>query len=254
MIKGRNSNSINIRWAFLIFGIFTLITGFFFSIMYLIERKEVNRPSQLEEKKSSPISKKYKIIVLFLAVNIFLFHVGSEIGFARLLTTFAVYYDLPGLNKQIGAYMTSAFFIGFTFFRLFTIFMVNILGTKFTIFISAVIIVIANCILVFLSSSITGLWVGIVLSGFGTSAVYPTLFALVDEYVTITSKISSLFTIGCVIGEFAIPTIIGLFIKENPMFLIYMTACVSLFCIMLLGCLFFVFRMINNEKKAHMQH
>ena len=190
-----NENDSNIQFVYAIFGIYCIISAIFILIMYFIERKEVvnERKEQNDENKlknEKPISIKYKIAITGLAITFFLFSIGTECGFARLLTTFAVYHDVPGLNKQIGAYMTSAFFIGFTFFRLVAIFLVHFFGSRITLVICCTLIVASNLILIFFANSMIGLWIGVILSRFGTSPLYPTLYVLIDKYVTITSKIS----------------------------------------------------------------
>ena len=247
-------NQSKIEYAYLMFGIFAMSTAVFALVLYCIERNEKTHTSNERKAKMGNenqnenqlgLSFKYKLIIITLSVTIFLFNIGTEIGFARLLTTFAVYYDLPGLNKQIGAYMTSAFFIGFTFFRCAAIFMVHFFGLRVTILTCSVLIVVSNAVLVLFSNSIIGLWIGVIMSGFGTSPLFPTMYVLIDEYVSITSKISSLFTIGYTSGEFVIPIIISLYIKEFPMFLMYTTVFVSFFCVILIVGLFLIFRRID---------
>ena len=83
------------------------------------------------------------------------------------------------------------------------------------------------------------------MSGFGTSPLIPTMYVLIDKYVTVTSKIGSLFTIIYTSGEFVIPIIISLYMKDFPMILMYTTASLSSFCVILIIGLFLIFRRIE---------
>jgi sugar phosphate permease len=83
-----------------------------------------------------------------------------------------------------------------------------------------IISIIAVIILAFAEYSITVLWVGNILIGFGFSALSPAIFAYIREYISLTDRIGAIFTFSCASLNSISPLILGSFIEENPIIFI----------------------------------
>ena len=71
--------------------------------------------------------------------------------------------------------------------------------------------------------------------GIGAASVYATGLLWVESYIVITSKIGALFTIMSSLGPDVFPVLVGQFIVDWPMFVMYLTAVIVIFCIGLFG-------------------
>ena len=168
-----------------------------------------------------PIRPHMKIIIVGLAALFMHCAFGVELSFGGLLTTFVVKSDMH-LSKTTGSYMTSFYWGSFTFFRLFSVIMVNFISSRAMMHVSLCLIALGNMVLLpFGNHYEWALWVGSGLMGIGVSSVYPTLWGFLEDVVTVTGKITSIITIASCMGEFIIPILIGYYIETNPMFYLY---------------------------------
>ena len=103
----------------------------------------------------------------------------------------------------------------------------------------------AAFILLIFHESVTVLWIGTALFGFGMSAIFPTVFALAEEYIDVSGRISSALVIGSAFGEMILPLIIGnMTTKENPLAFVKIIFWLSAFTVL------FSIGMIYTGKKS----
>ncbi len=92
------------------------------------------------------------------------------------------------------------------------------------IWIAFTILIVANGILlIFGEVYVIALWIGAALVGFGCSSIMPTFYALTEELISITPRISALFLVIGVTGEMFLPVISGIYIETFPISFIYIT-------------------------------
>ncbi|KAI1305946.1 hypothetical protein HDE_01057 [Halotydeus destructor] len=120
-----------------------------FAYFSCYDRHTEEHPSRLvsvdhSAKVNSSVWPKRTVILL---AGLFIFSLlGFEIGMVSFITSFAVSSDLA-LTEQVGAYMTSLFWLAFTFFRLFVIAFINRISITLNIAIELLIIITANIFL-----------------------------------------------------------------------------------------------------------
>ncbi|RWS05153.1 Sodium-dependent glucose transporter 1-like protein [Dinothrombium tinctorium] len=239
------SDDLKIQYAYGSLSLASLIIAAAFLAAYCAQRTNKPHPSIDEMKsdcKQKPISAvKYYGSVMLCCFFMF-FNYGLELSFGQLLTAFVVDSNLK-LSKSKASFMTSVYWGAFTFFRCFTIFLVDkFTSTKLIIF-NLSLIGIANVFLVPFGCRIEWcLWVGVTLVGFGTSPLFATIFSFLGEYMKITSKVSSLLFVACYAGAFVMPYVVGVTVETHPDVFLYQSAlCAVSLCLVFFG-LFFIKR------------
>lgn len=142
---------ITVWWAYTIISIFALLVVILLIVMYLVKSSDKAHPTVERNQNKTELTLKQKILVLSLAALIFHVYCGLEIAFGRYITTYAFYSDLH-LNKSIGAFMTSVFWGTFTFFRLLTVFIVELIGTRIMLWADLIVILVGNVVLIILGN------------------------------------------------------------------------------------------------------
>jgi fucose permease len=79
--------------------------------------------------------------------------------------------------------------------------------------------------------------------GVGSSSIFPTMFSFIEELMPVTSRIGSLFLVVSCLGEFTIPFIVGYYVEDHPLVLIYVTTVASIVCFVLFAILCFISRL-----------
>jgi MFS family permease len=74
---------------------------------------------------------------------------------------------------------------------------------------------------------------GVALMGIGSASIFPTLFSFVEELIPVTSRIGSLFSVASCLADYTIPLIVGYFVEDYPLALIYVTTIASIACLIL---------------------
>ena len=209
---------------------------------------EIIKTQQATDKKNSPEFYKVTVVaILMLFVHIYN---GLLLGFGSFLVTFVVESDLK-LSKQVGTEMTSCFWGFLTFWRLATIFYIEYVGNKANIIFSLTVVVIGNIIVVpFGESYEICLWVGVALIGLGISSMWSSMFSMLENTFSITSKMASILIVSALMGEFVFPMIISRFIATNPAVLLWtLLSCSVSFVILFIA----VITVIKLKDRAEQQ-
>ena len=219
------------------------------------QEAEKERLEQIARIQATPSYKISKYTAIALMMTFMPIYNGIELTFGQYLASFAVKSDLH-LQKVTGASMTSLYWAMFTFFRLSTVFYINILGSEKNIIMNVGIMLIANAILVPFGSQYEWcLWLGSVIMGIGCSSIWGSAFGYLEDYFPINSKIGSLIVVSTCVGEFIFPVLISQFIKEYPnIFLLVTLICsVSLaiiFAVVVLICKLKLKIRLSNENSS----
>jgi FHS family L-fucose permease-like MFS transporter len=242
-IGSESVDELQIKWAYGIGAAFCLFCVFLVFIMYFIERSNKPHPSKIEgDKVRTKLSKWQKVKILTLLSLLFHFYCSISVAVGRLLESFSVFSDLK-LSKAMGAYITSIYWGTFTFARIFAIFIIALIGSKWMLWISFTFAIISNAILLAFGQVYQlGLIIGAALLGLGVSSIFPTLFSLAEEFIPVTTRIGALFLVSALSGELIFPIISGYFIETFPMLFIYMISLSSVVSFILYAFLFYVIR------------
>lgn len=222
-----------------------------FLVLFCIHPDDEPHPSESNNQRPTLTTTRKWAIVSCMAIFALSF-AGVEVVFSRYLTTWAVEMKDLNLTKSVGAFMTSAFWISYTFLRLVSAVLISKWTTKQLILADIIMLLIGNALMLVCGSNylgligislapdsttnLAGIWIGVVLMGLGCSSVFPAIYAHLEQIMIVGSKESALVLIVFGLGEFIYPFLIGAYIETMPMILVYMTT----FCAGLSGVAFLV--------------
>lgn len=216
-----------VTYAYTIIGLFGLLVTAIFLVASIISPFDVNNQptGEGDEKKTS---RKFVITLVLLNIMFMFVETGTEIGYSQMLTTYAVKGPLK-LSKTKGSFMTSTFWAAFTISRLASVFLAIKFSSFSLIIFDLITTFIGALILLFLGTREEwAVWLSTVILGVGIASFFPAAIGWLENYITVTNKIASSFTIGAAMGEMAVPYAISHYIEDVPEVLLYvvMTSCV----------------------------
>ena len=122
-------------------------------------------------------------------IGFFFFYVGSEVSFGIYLTAFCVKSSLS-LTTLIGAEITATFWGCFTAMRFLTIFAAIFLKPIYVMSLSCLVSCIGGILLaIYGDQSVTILWAGSAMLGFGIASIYATGLLWLESHMKITNRI-----------------------------------------------------------------
>jgi fucose permease len=129
--------------------------------------------------------------LLVIMIGFFFFYAGSEISFGIYLTAFCVKSRLS-LPKQIGAEMTATFWGCFAAMRFLAIFAAIYLKPIYLMSLSCLVSCLSGILLaIYGDQSVTILWVGSAMLGFGMASIYATGLLWLESHMKITNRIGT---------------------------------------------------------------
>lgn len=171
-------------------------------------------------------------VVIVILVLIFMHvYLGIEVSIGSFLLTYAVQSDLH-LDKKTAAYLTSLFWLTFTFTKLAVALVVLRVGNEFIIWVSLILVIVSNLLLLLWSSAI-GVTMGVALMGIGISGVFGCMFGYLQQQVTVTSAVASAIVVSATLGEFSFPFLISLYLDHYPDVLVWVSAAAALLMLLL---------------------
>ena len=127
--------------------------------------------------------------LLVIMIGFFFFYVGSEVSFGIYLTAFCVKSRLS-LTKQIGAEITATFWGCFAAMRFLSIFAAIYLKPIYVMSLSCLVSCIGGILLaIYGDQSVTILWAGSAMLGFGIASIYATGLLWLESHMKITNRI-----------------------------------------------------------------
>lgn len=128
--------------------------------------------------------------------------------------------------------MTAVLNGSFTLSRFMSIFIATFMSAKTMILFDLLIIMAGNIIIImYANTSEIGLWIGVVVLGFGFSSCWPCVFAFIEERISVTNFISGLFLFATQTHAAIGPLIEGHYIERYPMVFIWINAFSCAACI-----------------------
>ncbi|KFM60628.1 Sodium-dependent glucose transporter 1, partial [Stegodyphus mimosarum] len=242
-----NSSIPTVTYAYTTIGGYALIVSMFFLAVCIISPVDAIS-QQSEGKQAKKQSLKFTVTLVTLNIILVFVETGTEIGFAQMLTTYAVKGNLK-LSATTGSFMTSVFWGSFTVSRFISVFLA-IKFTSFTLIVGDLVITgVGSLILLFFAvTNEWALWLSSVLLGVGIASFFPATVGWMEKYIIVTNKIASSLAIGAAFGEMIVPFTISYYIESVPEVLVYIvpTSCVlSTITVMIL------YLLLRNKKSKY---
>ncbi|KAI1299625.1 Major facilitator superfamily domain-containing protein 4A [Halotydeus destructor] len=241
MEDGCDPENMSVGTPYAIIGAFCLWVAMLFLYLHCSHGQTDEHPTRLTQDADPVTGTNYSSWtkrVAILVAGMFLFTLlGLEIGMSNFITSFAVMSD-HHFSKQVGAYMTSLYWVSYTFFRLFVIMVMTKISITVNIIAELSILVIANIFLVPFGNSVEWcLWLGTALAGIGLSTVWASTFSLLEVHFPVTSRVATFLDLSACLGEWALPIFMGYAIEAGPqsylwMILLYTVLCCLLFALL----------------------
>ncbi|KAI1285825.1 Major facilitator superfamily domain-containing protein 4B [Halotydeus destructor] len=198
---------------------------------------ELDEVKKMAEPSEPPVTLSptyFRLVVIFGAV-VLCFEGGTELNTFNYLETFIVSSEL-GISHSKGALMNGAMLAAFTLSRFICIILATRMKTITMLYMNLAIIMAGNIIILFsANTSEAALWTGIVILGYGFGSTWPAMFALIEERITVTNFICSIFISSTMMHGAIGPLINGKFIEESPIVFAYInlisgvTCCLAFF-------------------------
>nr|XP_006819368.1 PREDICTED: sodium-dependent glucose transporter 1-like [Saccoglossus kowalevskii] len=185
-------------------------------------------------------SMSFRIGFLFLLSIFYVLYVGHEVIYGGYIYSFAMESDL-GFSTEMASLLTSVFWASFAVSRGLNIIVAKYLTPKTMLILDHVGILTADVILVIWGAeNMTILWLGTILLGVSIASVYATGITWAENYITLTGKATSVFTISAAMSGILLPWWLGYaFEAYSVMILMYvmlaLTIGMSTFFIILLA-------------------
>ena len=129
--------------------------------------------------------------LLVIMIGFFFFYVGAEVSFGLYLTAFCVKSRLS-LTQQIGAKITAMFWGCFAAMRFLAIFAAIYLKPIYVMSLSCLVSCVGGIVLaVHGDQSVTILWAGSAMMGFGMASIYATGLLWLESHMKITNRIGN---------------------------------------------------------------
>ena len=215
-ITNYTPDNLLIQSAYQIIALYSVCLSGLFLYIFVRYRHTPQHPSRVVAANTSSDGPRlnecvFRVVIVLATLFLHVYY-GLEIAMASFMTTYAVKSDLK-LSKATGAMITSVYWSTFTFFRLVTVFYVNMIGPEKNIIFELIIVMVANCFLVPFGDTYPWcLWVGAALIGMGMSAIWASMFAYLEQYFPLSNKICATFTVFACVGELIFPNLMGLLI------------------------------------------
>ncbi|CAL1530089.1 unnamed protein product, partial [Lymnaea stagnalis] len=214
----------NVHWAFLITGIWTLLSSIPFLVFWIqgaINKKKNESKKENKKITQRDLPKPVLILVLLTLCFMYVLYCCVEDTFASFLMTFLVKeYDY--VTKSKGAHVTALYWASFATSRFLMIFISKFITAVHLLFICCTLMLIS--FLGFFSSAIfavsnpaviDGLIFFSVMAGLSMSAVFPSGFSWTEaELLKVTGRVSSCILVSASIGTMVNPLMLGYLMTE----------------------------------------
>lgn len=179
--------------------------------------------SMIEADKHQRLKTLITRIVCICSTCLFLFfYCGVEVNFGTFISPYAIEGPLH-MTKSEGALMASLFWFIFTFSRIFTIFYIQKIGSKYNLILCTIILIISNIVLVPFPDNRLCLYIGTVLVGIGTSSIYASIFGFIELSIKMTPLITSLHISFACLGMSIFPILTSQLFEADKKIFLYLT-------------------------------
>ena len=223
-----------IGYCFPVLGLLTITVSLgylYYGVQILAEQKQIKREE--EKEKEEKLDVKYSVhqkVMVVLLLTFFFVYVGIEYNLGVYLTTFAVECKLS-LTKLQGTNLTAIFWGAFAVMRFIAIFAAIKFNALYIMIFSITLSLLSAFPLAFLAEHSVGLLQILTgVAGFGMASIYATGFVWLEQYIIVTNKLAAAFGIAASLGPDVFPTLIGQFVTDYPMSLMYTNLAGVLVC------------------------
>jgi fucose permease len=220
----------------------------------MTRRRKAKRNSGTDPKKEDTAKEQrttVKIVVFVTLMCVFYFlYVGVEVVTGVYIASFAVLSDLKATQVQ-GAYVAAVFWGAFAAMRGVAIILAVYVDPLRTMLLSFSLCIGSGVALIFFAEhSFLTLAVLIAIMGCGMASIYATGLIWAEKYITVTNKIGSAFAMFAMAGPDVFPILMGSFIVETPMFLMYLILGTVSGCMGIFAFAAIVGRSILNDRRT----
>lgn len=135
-------------------------------------------------------------------------YVGAEVVFSQYLATFTLESHSLDSSTSTANYVTTTFWAAFAIGRFAAIFIANFVNPTLMLYCNLGLTTLGALILCATAqTSVTLLYIGSALVGFGMAPTFATGFVWTEMHLVVTNRISSVFCIGSSMGEMFFPTV-----------------------------------------------
>lgn len=208
-----------------------------------IRKEPVSNPSSV----AAHTINENKQIILLLAIFL-VFYVGAEVGLGSWITTYAK-AQLPVSQASKAFRLTSAFWIAIMGGRFLSVLLGRWISTEKLLILDLVGMIGSLIVLIFADGHWTVLFAATFTLGLSMASTFPLVFALAEEVMDVTGKISSTLFIGASTGSIIFPLLMGRLIE----FVSPVSLMITLLGMILVDAVifFFLYLAIRRNKTKH---
>jgi fucose permease len=188
-----------------------------------------------------------KQIIVLMAVFL-VFYVGAEVGLGSWITTFGQ-TQLPVSEAHRAYQLASFFWIAMTAGRFFSSLLSSRIGTEKLLVMNLLGMIGSLLIVIFSGGQWGWLFGGTITLGLSMASIFPLVFALAEEVMDVTGRISSTLFIGASTGSIIFPLVMGKMIESiNPINVMVMLLGMTIVDVVIFG---FLYLSIRRNKTKH---
>lgn len=215
--------------------LYIILASIFIALYYFVPYSESNEKSDMadaiEDSSEYTFSKCASALIIGIAIVIICFDAGAEVSTFDYNTAFIVGLHFP---KKTGAYISSARGFAFAAARAIAGFVAIKVSINIILLFSMFLLLGANFLLAFASmpqrilataldqgTVETLLWIGFCMMGFGVGPIYPGTMSYTEKYVKLSDFTCGLFVSVGSINIILNLAVVGKYLEEIPIILIY---------------------------------
>ncbi|KAI1290837.1 Major facilitator superfamily domain-containing protein 4A [Halotydeus destructor] len=212
--------------------------AFFYYAPYESEDRDNNEGDADSNGGQTEFTNQYYYTVLSSAAILLCFQGGQENNSGNYLQTFATNVNTE-IDQADASYMASIFFMAFAGSRFVSIALALKFSTVIMIWIDVILIIVGNIIIFFCATtSVTGLWIGVIVMGIGFSSCFPGVLSFLEERITVTDKVSGILNCFVALHVIATPFVQGVYLEKFPMIFSYINLVSSVTVLICFGILY----------------
>lgn len=218
----------------------------------LISASDQQNSAEVYIREDSPIPRIYsrrieKLLIALFAIFLSIY-CSLEIQHFNYSSTYYQFIPLH-ISAQNAAEILSVMSTTYTIGRCVSAFVGLKVGPKIMIIYHLFIIIIAMAVLFYGQHSLTLIWIGNIIIGFGFSAMYSSIIALTANHVTLTDSVSTVMVFGNGVFGAVTPFVLGPLIESYPSAFIQLEV-----VYLILSALLFLVIVSITERSARSQH
>ncbi|UXI22286.1 FAM76A protein [Sarcoptes scabiei] len=169
--------------------------------------------------------------IVLMGSMFFTLFVGMEQMHLQFLPTFAVNTDL-NLSPSSAAMISSAAALAFTIGRCLSIPLAIKFRPQTILYTNHILMLIGTILLAaYANTSERMLWIGNIVLGCGFSSVYASIYAFLEQKISVTNRIGSIFVFAGGFTAAVSPSMVGRYIEADPLILIWFDLICCLLCL-----------------------